>query len=146
MLAVALFSAAAASAQTARKSVSGAEVTGTFSRSFTGKFKGSMSQIKIQALGKGKLKIFFDLIYPYIDGSGEMSANMGQVTGEAAITGDTAVYSNEEYGECRITIKFVRPGTIKVMQEGGSCGFGHNVSADGTYKKTSSAKPKFEEN
>jgi hypothetical protein len=140
--------AVGASAQTARKSVSGAEVTGTFSRSFTGKFKGSTSQIKILALGKGKLKIFFDLLYPFIDGSGEMSANMGQVTGEAAIAGDTAIYSTEEYGECKITIKFVRPGTIKVTQEGGSsgCGFGHNVTAEGTYKKTSSARPKFEEN
>ncbi|MDQ2746957.1 MAG: hypothetical protein M3T96_06835 [Acidobacteriota bacterium] len=26
------------------------------------------------------------------------------------------------------------------------CGFGHNVSANGTYKKTGGAKPKFENN
>lgn len=145
---IVLISAAAANAQSARKSVSGAEVTGTFSRSFTGKFKGTTSQIKILALGKGKLRIGFDLIYPYVDGAGELSANMGQVTGEATITGDTAVYTSDEYGQCKITIKFVRPGLIKVTQEGDSsdCGFGHNVTADGSYKKTGSAKPKFEEN
>jgi hypothetical protein len=140
-------SAVMASAQAARKSVSGAEVTGTFSRTFTGKFKGSTSQIKILALGKGKLKIAFDLIYPYVDGAGELSANIGQVTGEAKITGDTALYSSDEYGQCKITIKFVRPGLIRVTQEGDSsdCGFGHNVTADGSYKKTSGAKPKLDQ-
>ena len=40
-------------AQKNRKSVSGAEVTGTFRMNFSGKFKGSYNEIKIQALGRG---------------------------------------------------------------------------------------------
>jgi len=132
-------------AQASRKRVSGAEVTGRFSHKFTGKFRGESSDIKILALGKGKLKIAFDLIYPFIDGSGEKSANMGQLEGNASISGDTATLTNSEFGPCTITIKFVRPGTIRVTQnsDDSDCGFGHNVSAEGTYRKVSGAKPKF---
>jgi hypothetical protein len=139
--------AVAANAQTSRKSVSGAEVTGTFKMSFIGKkYKGMTNDLYIQALGKGKLKIMFDLIYPYTMNNGEVSVNMGSISGEASIVGDTAVYQSDEFGPCKITIKFVRPGQVKVTQDGESfdCGFGHNVLAAGNYKKTSSAKPKFE--
>lgn len=134
-------------AQTSRKSVSGAEVTGTFKMSFIGaKYKGLTNDLYIQALGKGKLKIMFDLIYPYTLNNGEVSVNMGSLSGEASIVGDTAIYESDEFGPCKITIKFVRPGQVKVTQDGQSfdCGFGHNVMAAGTYKKTSSAKPNFD--
>lgn len=143
MMSAAMF----AVAQTSRKSVSGAEVTGTFKMSFIGaKYKGMTNDLYIQALGKGKLKISFDLVYPYTMNNGEASVNMGSLTGEASIVGDTAVYESDEFGPCKITIKFVRPGQVKVTQDGEDfdCGFGHNVRAAGTYKKTSSAKPKFE--
>ena len=137
----------AAAAQRSRASVSAAEVTGTFKHAFGGKFKGSTSDIKILSIGKGKLRVAFDLIYPFVDGTGELEANVGQADGEAAIEGDTAVFSSNEYGEggCRIEIKFVKPGIIRVNQVGDSigCGFGFNVSASGTYRKTSSKKPKF---
>jgi hypothetical protein len=142
---VAAFLGHAVNAQTSRKSVSGAEVTGTFRYAFTGKFRRDYNEIKILALGKGKLKVSFDLLYPFIDGNGEKSANMGQLDGTAKIVGDTATLTSTEFGPCTITIKFVRPGTIRVAQEGddAACGFGHNVTADGTYKKVSSARPNF---
>ena len=126
-----------------RKAVGAAEVNGTYRQCFSGKFKGTCDEIKILALGKGKLKVSFDLVYPHLDAENKPTANVGSADGEATISGDTAIYSNDEYGECKITIKFVKPGQIEVAQDGGSCGFGFNVSADGTYKKTSSAKPKF---
>ncbi len=139
--------AAGASAQNSRKSVSAAEATGTFRMQFTGKFKGTYNEIKLLPLGKGKIKIAFDLVYPFIDGTGEMSANMGQAAGIGTINADLAVYENNEYGECRIVIKFIRPGVIKVSSDDGdfACGFGHNVSAAGTYTRTSKAKPEFDE-
>lgn len=134
----------AVSAQGSRKSVSSAEVTGTFKMSFTGKYKKLSNDLDILPLGNGKLKIAFDLVYPYTVG-GEISVNMGALSGEATIKGDTAVFKSDEFGPCSITIKFVRPGTIKVTQEGSDsdCGFGHNVFASGTYKKVSSRRPKF---
>lgn len=132
-------------AQAARSSVAAAEVNGTFRSYFKGKYKGSFNEIKILALGAGKLKIALDLTYPFTDGNGDLSANLGQLTGIAEISGDTAVYASEEFGSCRITIKFVKLGTIRVSQDGGSeCGFGHNVTAAGTYTRFSKTKPKFE--
>ena len=134
-------------AQTARKAVGAAEVNGTFRSPFGGKFKGSASEIKILALGGGKLKVRFDLIYPFVDSTGALTANMGEAEGTAEITGDTAIYQTaDEYGKCRITIKFVRPGEIKVREdsENSGCGFGVNVNATGTYRKISGAKPKFD--
>lgn len=135
-----------ADAQASRKSVSGTEITGTFRHAFTGKYKGSSSDIKILALGKGKLKVAFDLIFPFVDGAGELEANIGQLDGQATIDGDTAIFTSTEFGQCTITIRFVRPGLIKVSQQGNDtdCGFGHNVSAEGDYRKISSTKPKFD--
>jgi hypothetical protein len=129
-----------------RASVSGKEVTGTFKMNFRGKFAKLSNDMKIQALGGGKLRVAFDLIYPYTLRNGETTVNMGGMDTEASIIGDTAVIESEEYGSCRIKIKFVRPGTVRVTQEGSSaeCGFGHNVTAEGTYRKVSSAKPRFD--
>jgi ribosome-associated toxin RatA of RatAB toxin-antitoxin module len=71
-----LFSTINANAQN-RKSVSVAEVNGTFRSFFDGKFKGNYNEIKILALGKGKLRVAFDLTYPFINGMGELMANVG---------------------------------------------------------------------
>lgn len=142
-----VFAATGAVTAQSRKSVGAAEVSGTFRSYYSGKFKDSYSEIKILALGKGKLRVAFELVYPYIDGTGERSANMGYADGTATIEGDTAVYSSDEFGQCEITIKFIKPGTIKVMQSDtdSDCGFGFNVNAGGKYKKSSGAKPKFEQ-
>ncbi len=129
-----------------RKAVSGAEVTGTFRMNFTGKFKGNSNNIKIAALGGGKLQVSMDLVYPYEYKKGEMSANMGNADGTATINGDTATFKPDGTETCTITIKFLKLGVIKVTEDGGTdgCGFGHNVYSDGTYKKISSKKPNFD--
>ncbi len=135
-------------AQRARSSVSGAEVTGTFEKRFTGKFKEHANRIDILALGGGKLKVAFDLLYPYTleNENGPMSAHLGSISGEASIKGDTAVLESNENGPCTITIKFVRPGQVTVTQSpaDATCGFGHNVTSAGTYRKVSGKKPKFD--
>jgi hypothetical protein len=128
-----------------RKAVSGAEVTGTFRSYFTGKFKDSYNEILIQALGGNKLKIEMKLVYPY-QVNEQISVNVGSASGEAVIQGDTAVFTPADAtgSSCKITLKFTKPGTLIVTTENNiECGFGHNVTADGTYKKTSGAKPKF---
>lgn len=140
-----LFLSPMSSAAQTRKAVSVAEVTGTFRSYFTGKAKGSYEEIKIASAGKGKLKVNFELMYPHIDANGQVMPNMGTAQGEAAIDGATAIYTSNDYGQCKITIDFIKPGQIKVTQSGSDseCGFGANVTADGTYKKVSGAKPKF---
>lgn len=134
-----------AQAQNGRKSVPASEVNGTFRMNFTGRFKGSSNEIKIWALGGGKLHIAMELMYPMMV-RGELSANIGELDGTATIMGDTAIYESSEFGPCKITINFVRPGLMKVGQEGtdSDCGFGHNVMSTGTYRKISSRKPKFD--
>jgi len=142
-----MLSSVAADAQTSRKSVSAAEVNGTFRMNFTGKMRTSANEIKILALRGGKIRVAMDLVYPYTMQNGELMANMATLDHEALIEGDTAVYTGTGVGNCTITIKFVKLGTIKVMQNGtdAACGFGHNVSADGTYLKVSGKKPNFED-
>jgi hypothetical protein len=126
-----------------RKAVSGTEVTGTFRDYFDKNFKGSYNEIQIKALGGGKLEISMSLIYPYKLGTGEMTANMGDAEGTATIAGDTAIFTPDGTDTCKITIKFVKAGVIKVTEDGGEngCGFGHNVYSAGTYKKVSGRKP-----
>ena len=143
-----VLSSAASEIFAQRKAVSGAEVTGTFRSYFKGKYRGSYNEILIQALGGNKLKIEMELIYPYAV-KGEPTAHTGTASGEAVISGDTAVFVRAvgaEAGEpCRITLKFTKPGTLIVTTKHNvNCGFGHNVAADGSYRKTSSAKPKFQ--
>ncbi|MEP6787578.1 MAG: hypothetical protein ABJB40_04045 [Acidobacteriota bacterium] len=132
-------------AQRPRLSVPAAEVTGAYRMYFNDRFKRESNDIKILALGHGRLRISMDLMYPFMLDRGERSANTGELDGEATIKGDTAVYDSKEFGPCTITIKFVRAETIKVSQEGADadCGFGHNVKSDGIYRKWSSKKPKF---
>ncbi len=124
-----------------RKSVSAVEITGTFRA-------GSGSEFSILALGNGKLRVAFSGVYAYKTANGERMANTGEALGTAESVGDTAVFTPEETEECQITLKFLRGGKIQASQEGtdADCGFGHNVFADGLYKKVSGLKPKFSSN
>ena len=119
----------------AAKDVTAAQVNGTWTcRSNT---------LKIWALGKGKLRVAFDGIYAYESTQGPM-ANLGEGSGTATISGDTAIFRPEgAEDECKITMKF--SGGKLIVTQVGMCGFGHHVFADGTYKKTSGKKPNFEQ-
>jgi len=114
--------------------VTAAQVNGTW------KMKGG--EFKIWALGQQRLQIEFSGTYEYQSPQGP-TANEGQGSGIARIEGDTAIFKPEgAEDECKITLKFTR-GKLVVTQTG-TCGFGNNVSAEGTYKKVSSNKPKFD--
>ncbi len=133
-------------AQTSRKRISAAEANGTFRMDFEHKYRDLFNEIKILVLGGGKLRFAMDLINPYTLPDGEITGHLGKLDGEAVISGDTAIYRSSEFGPCRITIKFVRRGAIKVTQSGSDadCGFGRNVFSTGTYRKVSGKKPTFD--
>lgn len=137
LLAMIVFSHVVASFSQTRRSVSGAEATGTF------RAKGG-NEFKILALGKGKLKIAFTGLYEY-KYKGDPIANTGEAAGTADIAGDTAIFKPEGTQGCAITIKFKPGGTIAVSQDGddASCGFGLHVYSDGSYRKISGKRPKF---
>jgi hypothetical protein len=116
------------------KSVTAAQVNGTW-RTKSGEFK-------IWALGQQRLQIEFSGTYEYKTPQGR-SANEGEGSGIATIEGDTAIFKPDgAEEECRITLKFT--GGKLVVTQTGICGFGHNVTAAGTYKKVSARKPKFD--
>jgi hypothetical protein len=128
----------APTATAGERSVADAEATGTYRDA-----KGS-SEIRILALGHGKLKVQLALIYEYQSGEGPM-ANLGDASGEATIENDIAVFVPQRAGDCKITMTFLPNGKLKVEQQGEECGFGHNVYANGTFRKISSQKPKFDD-
>lgn len=118
----------------AQNDVTAAQVNGTW-KTKTGEFK-------IWALGQQRLQIEFSGTYEYQSPQGP-TANEGQGSGIARIEGNTAIFKPEgAEDDCKITLKFT-DGKLVVTQTG-ICGFGNNVSADGTYKKVSSKKPKFD--
>lgn len=111
------------------RSVSAAEANGTF--------RDGKSEIKILALGGGKLKVQMDIVAP---------RDTGSASGEATIKNDVATFVPPETDGCTITMTFLPGGNLKVEQEGRpvDCGFGRMAPAEGTYKKVSTAKPKFD--
>ena len=118
------------------KSVTAAQVNGTW--------KTKYAEFKIWALGQQRLQIEFSGVYEYTTPQGP-TTNEGEGSGIATIEGDTAFFKPDgAEEECRITLKFT--GVKLVVTQTGICGFGHNVSAAGTYKKVSARKPKFESN
>jgi hypothetical protein len=115
--------------------VTAAQVNGTWSY--------RQNEFKILALGQQKLQIEFSGVWEHKTGNGELTANTGEGSAIAKIEGDTAIFKPEgAEDECKITLKFTG-GKLVVTQEG-ICGFGFNVRADGTYKRISSKKPKFD--
>jgi hypothetical protein len=106
-----------------------------------GVYRYYQSEFRILALGRNKLKVQFDGVYPTAGGS----VNMGYAAGEALIDGNIATFKPPDTERCEITLIFL-PNKLKVMQDGSDsdCGFGHNVFSSGTYRKVKSGKPKFE--
>jgi hypothetical protein len=110
------------------RAVTAAEVNGTWT--------GDSGELKVWALGRQRLKVEYSGTYE----SGG-SANTGEARGIARIEGDTATFEPSGTRDCRITMRFER-SRLKVDQHG-ACGFGLNVTAEGTYTKKSRARPRF---
>lgn len=110
-----------------------------------GTYRYRQNQIKILALGQNKLRIQMDLTFAYKSPNGP-TAHTGQASGEATIENDTAVFYPLDDKKCKITIKFLAGNKIKVSEVNTvDCGFGMNVTSEGTYTKIKAGKPKFDE-
>lgn len=104
------------------------------------------NEIKILALGNHKLRVQMELTYAYKSSYGPM-ANTGEASGEATIENDVATFVPTGMDGCKITMTFKAGGKLVVKQVEGddaTCGFGHNVYANGTYRKIRGGKPKFD--
>lgn len=126
----------AAALPQATRIVTGAEANGTY--------RSGRNEIKILALGHNKLRVQMHLTYEYKSQFGPM-ANVGEAFGEATIENDTATFLPPETENCTITVRFLRGNKLKVSEDHTmNCGFGLNVSSEGTYTKIRSGKPKFD--
>lgn len=124
------FVATCLSAQT---DVTAAQVNGTW--------KLRNNEFKIWALGRQRLQIEFLGTYEYKSAHGP-TANTGEGSGIARIEGDTANFKPDgAEDECQIILRFT--GGHLVVNQTGICGFGFNVSAEGTYKKRLKGKAEF---
>jgi len=108
----------------ALKGGAGAGVTGTYTM--------QGGEVRVQQ-ANGKMRFFVSATH---------AANVGEVSGEAPLAGDAASYADKD-NDCALAFKFSGE-TLAVIQDG-TCGVGLNVSGSGTYKRTSTVAPKFEE-
>ena len=122
---------------------SGADTKIVTATQINGTWRSGKNEFKILALGGGKLRVEFSGVYEYRSPQGP-SANVGEGWGIAHIEGDTIRFKPEvSEDECMITMKY-STGRLHVSQSG-ICGFGFNVTAEGTYRRVSASKPKFSE-
>jgi uncharacterized protein len=100
---------------------------------FTGTYKAANGEVLVQQAPDGRIKFSISAAY---------RMNVGEVSGEAPLSGDAASYADKD-NDCGLSFKFAA-GKLVVAQDG-SCGMGLNVSASGTYKRVSAAPPKFDD-
>ena len=100
------------------------DVTGTYSK------KDAEARIH---QSDGRIKFFIGATY---------RENVGEVSGEAPLKGNTANYTDETT-DCALSFRFAHDN-VTISQDG-SCGMGLNVSGAGTYKRVSTAPPEFDE-
>lgn len=113
-------------------------------KSLTGTYSNRRGEFKIQALGVNRLHVRFDGTYPY-KVNNELTANTGTGDGMTTLKGNVAIFVPTETQGCSISLTFVRQKLIaKQTGSDADCGFGHNVTADGTYTKRSGRPPRFE--
>jgi hypothetical protein len=137
--------AASGQSEVSIENVSAAQrgVTGTYD------YKGEnrTNQIKVLDLGSGNLRVEFMGSYEFKTQSGELMANTGGTDGaKARLVGNSAELKLKDFPKCKIRLTFSGDQlVVKQSSTDADCGFGANVFADGTYHKTSSARPKFGE-
>jgi len=108
------------------KAISDTEVNGTWTNKH--------GEFRIWAINPSRLQIEF---------SGTNDTNTGEAHGHALLEKDKATFKPDGAEEdCTITLQFAH--NKLVVEQKGDCGFGLNVSAAGTYKRSSSKKPEFE--
>ena len=113
------------------------DVTGAYSY-FYGNDGGSGS-LDVQQIGKNKVAIAFYCV------RGTPSYNMATIDKTIIqLSGNQAIYSSTENGNCKFRITFLQNGAnVEYIEESNDCGFGNNATVSGNYIKINSLKPKF---
>jgi len=91
------------------------------------------ASIEIKDENDGKLRFAVHALWKGMNWK-EYGPNIGEIGGTVVVHKGKALFKDAE-AECTLGMTF-RGDRLDVTQEG-SCNFGHNVSADGAYKRTS---------
>lgn len=130
-----VFSASICGAQAQSTPKSVASVTGQY-RLTKEEFR---HRLDVQQLAGGKIRLH--LLALWVSHNNPDNIHNGELQGIAKLEKRVAIYDRDG---CKIKIEFF-PNRARVTQiEDSGCGFGANVTADGTYRKLDSKKPKFE--
>ena len=101
--------------------------------------KESRNRLDVQQLSGGKIK--FHLLALWVSYNNPDNIHNGELRWIAALEKGVAIYDQEG---CKIKIEFF-PKRVRVTQlDDAGCGFGANVTADGSYRKLDSKKPKLD--
>jgi len=97
------------------------------------------NRVDVQQLAAGKIK--FHLLALWVSYNNPNNIHNGELQGIATLEKGVAIYDQDG---CKIEIEFF-PKRVQVTQlDDAGCGFGANVTADGSYRKVDSRKPKFD--
>jgi len=97
------------------------------------------NRLDVQQLAGGKIK--FHLLALWVSYSNPDNIHNGELQGIATLEKGVAIYDQDG---CKIKIEFF-PKRVRVTQlDDAGCGFGANVTADGTYRKLDSKRPKLD--
>lgn len=108
---------------------------------FNGTWVSPTGEFKIWAADDQHLRVEFRGEHQYESSAGPM-ITVGTGEGRAAVEGDAAVFRPEgAEPDCAITLRLAG-GRLEVS-EAGTCGFGLNVTAAGSYRHTSDDRPQF---
>jgi hypothetical protein len=113
-------------------------------RSVTGHYVMSRAafhnRLDVEQLPGGKIK--FDLVALWVSHDNPDNVHNGEIQAIVSLEKGVAVYQE---GGCRIKMEFLANKVrISESDEVGDCGFGVNVTAAGSYRKTDTKKPKFD--
>jgi hypothetical protein len=89
------------------------------------------STLEIEQLSEGRLRFYLLALWKGMNWK-EYGPNLGEAYGEVELKDHRAVYKQET---CVLTMTFA--GDRVTIAEQGDCGFGHNVTAAGTYRRMS---------
>ena len=97
------------------------------------------NRLDVQQLAGGKIK--FHLLALWVSYNNPDNVHNGELQGIATMEKGVAIYDR---AGCKIKLEFF-PRRVQVTQlADAGCGFGANVTADGTYRKLDSKRPKFD--
>jgi hypothetical protein len=99
---------------------------------------GQNGTLEVVQLAKGSIKFSLNVALVVNLKTGDVRS--GDAAGVVPLKGVVAAYTDPDDNECKITMTFGR--TKAVVSQAGTCGFGLNVSADGTYMKVGNAVSK----